>query len=63
VTYFGPHERAVVMGDSQCTCGWDSPGCGCPRDEHYQGTDPQLLPVQERDDPPIPIEHRRDGQQ
>lgn len=27
MTYFGPHERAVVQGDNQCTCGRDWP-CG-----------------------------------
>lgn len=34
-------------------CGWDAPGCGCPRDEHYGGSDPKTLPVQRREDPPI----------
>ena len=40
--------------DEYCgNCGWDSPGCGCPRDPHYYGSDPRTLPVQRREDPPI----------
>ena len=34
-------------------CGWDAPGCGCPRDSHYDGSDPSTLPVQRREDPPL----------
>lgn len=40
-------------------CAWDSPGCGCPRDEHYDGADPRSLPVQPREAPPIPVAERR----
>jgi hypothetical protein len=43
------------IDDEYCgNCGWDSPGCGCPRDQYYDGTDPKLLPVQKREDPPLP---------
>jgi hypothetical protein len=43
------------IDDEYCgNCGWDAPGCGCPRDPHYDGTDVKLLPVQKRDDPPLP---------
>ncbi len=34
-------------------CGWDVPGCGCPRDPRYGG-DAASLPVQRKSDPPIP---------
>ena len=40
-------------------CAWDAPGCGCPRDPYYDGpTNPDALPVQERDAPPIPVAER-----
>ena len=52
------------IDDEYCgNCGWDSPGCGCPRDPHYDGSDPRSLPVQERDDPPIPVAARQNGAQ
>jgi len=44
------------IDDEYCgNCGWDSPGCGCPRDPHYDGSDRASLPVQKREEPPIPI--------
>jgi hypothetical protein len=48
--------NVIGSGDHEyCgNCGWDVPGCGCPRDAHYGG-DPASLPVQKRDDPPIPV--------
>lgn len=42
-------------------CGWDAPGCGCPRDEYYDGpSDPKALPVQRREDPPLTAKPSRE---
>lgn len=38
-------------------CGLDVPGCGCPRDEYFEG-DADALPVQRPDDPPLPYEYK-----
>jgi hypothetical protein len=42
-------------------CGWDAPGCGCPRDDRYQGSNPGTLPVQRREDPPLPSEPKKEN--
>jgi len=48
------------IDDEYCgNCGLDSPGCGCPRDPHYVGTDPEQLPVQRREDAPLPWPDRK----
>lgn len=38
-------------------CGLDKPGCGCPRDEHFDG-DASALPVQKPGDDPLPYEYQ-----
>ena len=47
------------IDDEYCgNCAWDPPGCGCPRDPDYAaitGSDPRALPVQRREDPPLPV--------
>lgn len=49
------------IDDEYCgNCGWDSPGCGCPRDPRYDG-DASSLAVQRRTDPPLPMPTKRTG--
>lgn len=41
--------------DSYCgNCGLDVPGCGCPRDAHFSAVEAAQLPVQAREDEPLP---------
>lgn len=48
-------------GHSFCgNCGLDDDGCGCPRDENYEG-DASALAVQNRDDEPIPVPFQPPG--
>lgn len=51
------------IDDEYCgNCGWDAPGCGCPRDPNYAavtGSAPRALPVQRREDPPLPARPAR----
>lgn len=57
VDWTTPNIRDGIDDEYCGNCGLDVPGCGCPRDEHFEG-DASALPVQERGADPLPYEYR-----